>query len=131
MRQIKENLALLPLLSITLILSVLAFLFKGVSYLVIGSNIPFLLGIIILILIILGFNQRNRLSRRIFRFWAWLLVFWGFTRLTMELMFVLTSITEEHIQNQFTIGQRVFSISAIFIGLYIIKKVRFYSKVSA
>ena len=126
MSQIKENIARMPLLSIALIASILTFLAKGISYLIIGSSIPFLLGMIILILIVFSFNNRNRLSRRIFRFWGWLLIFWGISRLAVELMFVLAAITEEHIQNQFTVGQRLLSICFIFIGLYIIKKARFY-----
>lgn len=131
MRQIKENISVLPLLSLALFISVLAFLYKGISYLLIGSSIPFILGLIILVLIVYAYNQRNRLSRRIFRTWAWLLIFWGVSRLVMELMFALTSITEEHIQNQFTIPQKLLSISVVFIGIYIIKKARFYREVLA
>lgn len=130
MKQIKENITWLPVLSGALIISTLAILGKGIGYLIIGSNIPFLVGMIILVLIVYGFNYRNRHSRRIFRFWGWLLIFWGTSRLIMELLFVLTSITEEHIQNQFTISQRLLSLSFIVIGAYIIRKARFYREVS-
>ena len=131
MSQIKENIEQIPLLSVALVVSVLAFLAKGISYLIIGSSIPFLLGMIILMLIVFGFKKRNRLARRIFKFWGWLLIFWGVSRLVMELMFALTSITEEHIQNQFTIPQKLLSISIVFIGIYIIKKARFYREALA
>ncbi|WP_370088998.1 hypothetical protein [Ekhidna sp.] len=130
MRQIKENISVLPLLSLALVISILAFLYKGISYLLIGSSIPFLIGLIMLALIVYGYNHRNRRSRRIFRFWGWMLVFWGTVRLLMELMFILTSITEEHIQNQFTIGQKLLSISFILIGIFIIRKAQFYREVS-
>jgi len=131
MSQIKENIEQVPLLSVALVVSVWAFLAKGISYLIIGSSIPFMLGMIILILIVYGLNQRNRISRRIFRTWGWLLVFWGISRLVMELMFVLATVSEEHIQNQFTMSQRLISICAIFGGIYIIRKVRFYREGSA
>lgn len=130
MKRIKENITLLPILSGALLVSIVAILVKGIGYLLIGSNIPFLVGLIILVLIVYGFNHRSRISRRIFRFWGLLLVFWGALRLIMELMFVLTSITEEHIQNQFTIGQRLLSLSFILIGVYIIRKSRFYREMS-
>ncbi|WP_424963072.1 hypothetical protein [Ekhidna sp.] len=130
MRQIKENISVLPFLSLALVLSVIGFLYKGISYLMIGSSIPFMLGMIILVLMVYGLNHRARFSRRIFRFWGWLLIFWGVSRLVMELLFVLTSITEEHIQNQFTIGQRLLSVGVIFLGVYIIRKVRFYREVT-
>ncbi|WP_420576998.1 hypothetical protein [Ekhidna sp.] len=126
MSQIKENLEQIPLLSVALVVSVLAFLVKGISYLIIGSSIPFLLGMIILVLIVFSLTRRNRFSRRIFRFWGWLLIFWGISRLAVEIMFMLASVTEEHIQNQFTIGQRLLSMGAIIFGVYIIRKVRFY-----
>ena len=126
MNRIIENIKSSPQLSLAILASITAFLFKGINYLIIGSSIPFLLGMIIFILIIFSFNQRNRLSRRMFRLWGWLLTFWGTSRLVMELMFEISSITEEHIQGQFTPGQKLLSICVVITGIYIIRKVRYY-----
>ena len=126
MNRIIENIKSSPQLSLAILAIITAFLFKGINYLIIGSSIPFLLGMIIFILIIFSFNQRNRLSRRMFRLWGWLLTFWGTSRLVMELMFEISSITEEHIQSQFTPGQKLLSICVVITGIYIIRKVRYY-----
>ena len=124
MSVLKENISRVPFLSTAILVSGLAFLYKGISYLVIGSVVPFVLSLIVMLCVVIAFKSQSKRSRRMFRIWGWLLFFWGVARLSVELLFVFAPVTETHIREQFVWPQKILSLLAVALGIYIIRKAK-------
>ncbi len=122
MEMIKEKWREEPLYLSILALVGLAFLIKGVDYLMLQSLPPFILGVLMVLGLLYTIISESRLSRRLARVIAVFLIFWGFSRLAVELMFSFTSVTEAHIRSQFTWVNRLLSALSLFAGFYIYRK---------
>lgn len=112
---------LLPLILVSIL-----FLLKGISYVFIGSYIPFTLSLIFLYAILQILRNVTKTSRRLIRLLGVSLILWGSIRLLVELLFTITPVTEAHIRDQFSIVSKTISLLAIIFGIYSFRKARTY-----
>ncbi|WP_299335063.1 hypothetical protein [uncultured Psychroserpens sp.] len=107
---------------IALALSLSLFVFKGIQYAIIGSFVPMIFILSILLLFFFTFKRSIKSALKAIKFWAILLIFWAIARLTIQILFYVTpNITETHIRDQFTLIQNIISIFVILLGIYLIK----------
>jgi hypothetical protein len=55
------------------------------------------------------------------------MVLWGFARLLFAVLFAIAPLTEAHIQEQFTVIGNIISLAILLIGIYTLKKAKYYS----
>ena len=102
-------------------LSLLFFLIKGLHYVTIGSYLPIVIPVLLLLLL---FTLAAKPWRRLIRTWGVLLILWGLSRLIIELLFQFAPLTETHIREQFTVIQKLISLISVGVGYYLIKRVK-------
>ena len=118
------------LLYLMLGVSLLYFLIKGFKYLLIGSYLPILFILIIVIMLYWSFTLNLKSHYKMLRFWAIILIFWALVRFSLWLIFKIdVKLTESHMREQFGIFQHIISIMILVIGIGIIKQIK--SKKSA
>lgn len=106
-------------------LSLLYFLVKGVRYFIIGSFVPLLLIVVVILVLGLTYRGRRRWFHRALKYWAVLLILWALGRFTIELLFLLNpNLTETHIREQFTVLQKLVSAAFLFTGWSLLKQIR-------
>lgn len=122
MKAIKERFNAEPLYSGTLLLSGFLFLIKGIDYLLLGSIVPFVVSTGIFSVTIYALLNSNRRSRRLVRTWGVILILWAISRLGIELLFTIAPVTEAHIRSQFTWMNRLVSLVALYIGIFLYRE---------
>ena len=107
--------------NLALILSQLFFLRKGIQYMAIGSIIPMLLGICLLLPLLL-FKRHSNVFLAYSRIWSIIIMFWSSIRILFSIMNAVTDMFDEyHSQSQFgTIGVLI-SLFMLFLGLVIFR----------
>lgn len=110
---------------VLLALSLGFFLIKGINYLFIGSIFPLLIALFILIIIAISFRSSEKKFRRSIQFWAILLILWASVRVLLGVINAfIKPMHESHINEQMGIVGTLISLSGLFIGVYLIKKVK-------
>ena len=106
-------------LSLSLLLSILFFLRKGIQYSIIGSYIPLL--IIISLIILLGITIQTKRKPFIFivRIWAIILVIWALIRLLISIIHITIQPFDGsfHLAQQFNIYSLSLSIVMLVLGI--------------
>ncbi len=113
---------------LALVLSMLLFFAKGITYAVIGSYIPLALSCICLILLFIALKKRTKGWFFFIRFWAIAVLVWGFIRIAIAIIIHFTTeISENHVNEQFDLLGNIVSLLAIFVGIYLLtlKRQRF------
>lgn len=118
MGSIKESFRSNPTYAVSLMVCGMAFFLKGIDYLILGSTVPFIIGLVFLSGVLYALSFQNKLGRRIVKTFAIILICWGVARLGVELLFSLTSVTEAHVRSHFNWLERFLSLSAICGGFY-------------
>lgn len=120
-----DNIYASKVLYVLIGISILYFLIKGVNYLIIGSYVPILFILAIIILVYFSCHINPKFHRKILRLWAILLIFWALTRLTFWLILEIdTSLTESHIREQFGVFQHLISLGMLGIGFGIFRELK-------
>ena len=115
-RQIKFSYSYLTLLGITLVF----FVYKGISYALIGSFVPLITITIILILFIFTSKKSPNALRQMIVFWAVLLILWSSTRLLLSIVNLFVKpVPEAHVHDQLGIGGAIFSLIFLSIAIYL------------
>mgnify|MGYP000722385210 CR=1 FL=1 len=106
-------------------LSLLFFLIKGIIYALIGSYVPILFILVMIIILSWGFNRCSKVHLSIIRFWGILLIIWGIIRLGLGgyLQFD-TNLTESHLREQFGLFQNLVSIGMLVIGIKLFREIK-------
>ena len=110
------------LYSTILSLTLLFFLYKGITYAVIGSFIPLLLIVLILGLLFFGFVKSPKALRRVIGIWAALVILWSVVRLLLSIInLFVKQIPEGHVDAQLGLYGAILSMLFLFAGIYILK----------
>ncbi|MDA9774105.1 hypothetical protein N9B82_04035 [Saprospiraceae bacterium] len=105
--------------------SLLFFVYKGVSYFLLGSYVPLIFIAIILALIGLSFKLKIKSQKRILKIWAIIIIIWGLGRLAVLLIFQIdSSLTESHIRDQLGFFQSLFSLLMALAGFLVLKRLK-------
>ena len=103
--------------------SLLFFIYKGISYFLLGSYVPIIFIAIVLIVLLISFNLSAKSQKTILKFWAIFLIIWGLGRLTIWLAFQIASdLTESHMRDQLGLFQNIFSIAMALAGFVVFKR---------
>lgn len=105
-----------------LALSFVPLLVKSVDYVVLGSYVPLLVLCLFGGLVSWGIRQSPKVRGRVIKAWAVALVSWGLARFTVMGLFLFTSVSEAHIESQFTTWFVVLSIAHIAFGVYLFRR---------
>jgi len=93
--------------------------------LIIGSYVPIVFVLLVIISLYWSFAAKAKIHRRLIRFWAILLILWGAFRFGVWLIFEIDSdITESHIREQFGLFQHLLSLLMLVLGILIIKRLK-------
>ncbi|MAQ75234.1 MAG: hypothetical protein CL613_02740 [Aquimarina sp.] len=113
---------------IVLSLSILAFIGKGVMYVLIGSYIPMILSLLVLGVFLIS-RKRNKLLLISIKFWAIALIIWSLLRILIgSLNFFVKPLTENHLHQQLGIKGTIISLIFLGTGIYLLRKRHSYSK---
>lgn len=103
-------------------LTLLYFLYKGLSYAFIGSYIPLLLVVVILCLFVFSSYKSEKAFRRAISLWAILVIIWSCVRLLLTLVNqFLKPIPEAHVDGQLGIFGSLFSLLFLIGGIYLLR----------
>ena len=106
-----------------LLITAIAALFKGVQYALIGRFLPLLVAALPFTIIALLFFRPGKPAVVMGKVWAWLLIVWGLVRIAILLITKLTStITENHVHEQFDPLGICLSLLAVAVGIYLLRK---------
>ncbi len=105
-------------------LSFVPLLVKAVDYIQLGSVVPMAVFVGFAALVGLAIRTGERAERRALRVWALALVFWGLARFVVLGSFVLTPVSEAHVESQLTLWFVFGSLVHIALGAYIIHRTR-------
>ncbi|MEQ9101114.1 MAG: hypothetical protein RIF36_25540 [Imperialibacter sp.] len=113
-----KHLRFVTILGITL----LFFLYKGISYAAIGSYVPVVFIMAILALFIAGFYKSEKAFIRVLSFWAILVVLWSFVRLLLGIVNQFVKpIPEGHVHGQLGMAGSLLSLAFLFAGVYLLR----------
>ena len=105
--------------------SILYFLIKGFKYLLIGSYVPIVFILMIVLILCWSFSLHLKSHVRVLRFWAIIIIAWAIARFSLWLIFKTDiKLTESHMRDQFGIVQHIISIIMLIIGIGIIKEIK-------
>ncbi|EAR15040.1 MULTISPECIES: hypothetical protein [Robiginitalea] len=111
-----------PRYGLVLANSLLFFLYKGVSYALIGSYIPLLVFLGVLALWYYGLSASGLGARRVARFWAFVLILWASVRLLLAgVNQFMKPVPEGHVAAQLGLGGTLLSLAVLFCGIYLWK----------
>lgn len=115
---------------VTLGLTLLYFLYKGLSYVVIGSYVPLLLIVVVLSLFVFSSYTSEKAFRRTISLWAILIMIWSCVRLLLTLVNqFLKPIPEGHVDGQLGILGALLSLLFLVGGIYLLRhKKRVFKK---
>ncbi len=107
---------------IILVVSLLFFIRKGIQYAIIGSYVPLIT--IVCILLLLSWCLRwNKKRRFIIRFWSILLIIWSTVRILLAVANnLLKEISNNHITHQLGIMGLLISLVFLLMGVYLYRK---------
>ncbi|CAD5251372.1 MULTISPECIES: hypothetical protein [unclassified Imperialibacter] len=113
-----KHLWFVAILGITL----LFFLYKGISYAVIGSYVPVVFIMTIVALFLTGFYRSEKAFMRVLSLWAVLVVLWSFVRLLLSIVNQFVKpIPEGHVHDQLGIAGSLLSLAFLFAGVYLLR----------
>jgi hypothetical protein len=97
-----------------LILSLLFFLYKGISYSLVGSFVPLITIAVIILLIVLSSRKSKKAAKRTIGLWIVLIVLWSIVRIALSLINQFVKpVPESHVAEQ--LGVLGFMQSVIFL----------------
>jgi len=115
---LEKHLWFVVILGITL----LFFLYKGISYAVIGSYVPVVFIMTIVALFLAGFYRSEKAFMRVLSLWAVLVVLWSFVRLLLSIVNQFVKpIPEGHVHDQLGIAGSLLSLAFLFAGVYLLR----------
>ncbi len=96
------------------------FLIKGISYAFIGSYVPLLVIIAILLMIGIGFSKSKKAFFIVIGFWSILIILWALVRLLLSMVNLFVKpIPESHVNEQLGIVGIILSATFLFAGFYL------------
>ncbi len=102
--------------------TLLYFLYKGLTYLLIGSYIPLFLISAIVILLIISSHRSKKSFKQMLNIWAILLMIWSVVRLFLILINqFIKPIPESHVAEQLGIFGFILSSIVLFGAVYLLK----------
>lgn len=123
MLQYIETFKTYPKFYMALGLSLVFFIRKGIQYALIGSYVPILIILSVIIPLVWGEKQSARIYKRVIRFWSVLLMLWAFFRIFMAIViWFFKSISESHVTAQFTVFGFILSVLFLIFGCFIFSK---------
>lgn len=121
-QQIRKLVGEYPRYGFILGISLLFFLYKGVSYALIGSYLPLLVFLGVLALWFFGLSASALAARRVARLWAFVLILWASVRLLLAgVNQFLKPIPEGHVDAQLGLTGTLLSLAVLFCGGYLWK----------
>lgn len=103
-----------------LVLSILFFFYKGISYLVLGSSVPLILISAITILFFLSSRKSEKSFRRITGLWAIVIISWSLVRLLLSLTNqFIKPVPESHVAEQLGVLGSMQSLLFLIGGIYL------------
>jgi len=105
-------------------LSFVPLLVKAVDYLSLGSIVPMAVFVGFAVAVGLAIRVGGRAERRVLRVWGFALVLWGLARFVVLGTFVLTPVSEAHVESQLTLWFVLVSLVHIGLGGYIVTRAR-------
>lgn len=113
---LKHNSIFLAVLGLPL----LFFLYKGVSYLIIGSYVPMIVILIIMTLFLFSSRKSESAFKKTIGLWAILLIIWSAVRLLLSLTNqFIKPIPESHVSEQLGILGLILSVLFLCGGMYL------------
>jgi len=110
------------LLGLSLGLSLIFFIYKGVLYALIGSFVPLLVILIIIGLILFSLKKSPRALIRSIGLWSALIILWSTIRLLLTIVNLFVKpVPEGHIDGQLGPMSILLSVAFLFAGIYIWK----------
>lgn len=108
-------------------LSILFFLRKGVQYAIIGSFIPLVFILTMIMLIALIFiSEKKKPIKLISRTWAIIIMIWSIIRILLSIaQLTLKSLNEYHLSNQFGFWGMALSISMLSVSILMMRKIKY------
>ncbi|MFD2561617.1 hypothetical protein [Aquimarina rubra] len=108
--------------SITLVVSLLLFLFKGIQYAILGSYIPIILSVTI-VFIFYFLRRRKKPLNIALKIWAILMITWSVIRLFIGLVDHFgKELMENHLQENLGIFGTLISITFLILGFFLLNK---------
>ena len=104
-----------------LVLSFVPLLVKAVFYASIGGFVP------IAVLVVFGgyvwwsIRKGGRAEKRGFRSWGVAIVLWGAARLILMILFIVTPVSEAHVESQFGLWYVALSLAHIVMGVFLFR----------
>ena len=110
-------------LSLTLLLSIVFFLRKGIQYSVIGSIIPLVIIIGFIILLMISVQKKKATFILIARIWAIILVIWSAIRFLISIIHLTIKPFDNsfHMTHQFSRYSIILSILMLTLGVLILR----------
>jgi len=120
-----NNISVNKKLYLLLGISMLYFVYKGVTYALIGSYVPLVFIMTVLILFYWSLRSTKKVHRSVIRLWSVLIILWSLVRLTLWIGFNLSSsLRESHMREQFTVSQNTLSILMLIAGFLIFRALK-------
>lgn len=120
-----ENNKIRKQLILSLGISLLFFIVKGIKYAVIESYIPLLFVVVIITALFLCYKVSLKAFRRMLRFWACIIIIWSVIRLIFCIYLEFdTKLTESHLREQFGLWHNLMSIIMLVIGITLIRQLK-------
>lgn len=110
-------------LSFTLLVSTLFFLRKGIQYLAIGSYIPLLIIISLIVLLAISVQKRKSFFCFIVKIWATILIIWSVIRLLISIIHITIKPFDGsfHLAQQFNGYNLIVSVLMLVVGIYMFR----------
>ncbi len=121
-KQILDVLKSNPLYLIFLVFTLAFFVYKGISYALLGSMVPLAVILIVLALLLFAMHSSVSAFKRSITLWAILLVIWSGIRILFSIVnWFIKPIPEGHVDAQLGFTGLVFSLAFLLFAIFLLK----------
>lgn len=103
--------------------TLLPFLWKAVSYALLGSNLPLATFAALALIVGIGLRVGDSWKRRALRAWSAAAILWGVARLVLMVSFVAADLSEAHLQAQVNMMSILLSMAYVVAGVMLWRRV--------
>lgn len=103
--------------------TLLPFLWKAVSYALLGSNLPLATFAALALIVGVGLRVGGSWRRRALRVWSAAAILWGAARLVLLVSFVAADLSEAHLRSQVNLMSILLSVAYVVAGVMLWRRV--------
>jgi len=97
-------------------------LVKSILYLTIGGYVPAVVLVVFGTLVWWGVSRGAKAESRSVRIWAIAILIWGIARVGLMVLFLLTSVSEAHVESQFTLWYVGLTAGYLILGVHLFRR---------